>query len=190
MAANWAIELAYKDAFPRHSVFFGSDFEDSLLKIGPEGPRAVPNQRPWREGPAEVGLPKGVKEKHFGHILLRELRGLERQRRPDIIDFTKRVFYEIKSSGYEDRGQVQLRSYYKITEEILIHHGYTEPPWKLATTALWYPKHVLAMVSPDPVLELVVCTEQTDPRDPSGRLLDRIPQPSPASSVRASEGNS
>lgn len=164
MAANAAIEQAYlADPTRRnHSVFFGSDFEDSLLKIGPEGPRGVPNRRPWREGPAEVRLPKGVKEKRFGNILLDQLRGLERQRRPDIIDFTDRVFYEIKSNGYQDSGQVQLQSYYAITEAILRHHGQTEPPWRLETAPPWYPKHVLPMLSPDPRLELVVCTDQTD----------------------------
>jgi hypothetical protein len=162
MAANNAIEQAYRDAHLNNSIFFGSDFEDSLLKIGPEGPRAVPNRRPWREGPAEVALPKGVKEKSFGNILLRDLRGLERQRRPDIVDFTARAFYEIKSTGYEDRGQVQLQSYYKITETILMHHGVDEPPWRPDSTPYWYPKHVLPMWSPDPRIELAVCTEATD----------------------------
>src|SRR5262249_47216414 len=87
MAANAAIEQAYRDAHLNNSIFFGSDFEDSLLKIGPEGPRAVPNRRPWREGPAEVGLPSGVKERRFGNILLQELRGLERQPPPHLFAF-------------------------------------------------------------------------------------------------------
>jgi hypothetical protein len=162
MAANNAIEEAYRIAHPKNSVFFGSDFEDSLLKIGPEGPRAVPNRKPWREGPAEVALPKGVREKNFGNILLRNLRGLERQRRPDIVDFTHRAFYEIKSTGFEDRGQMQLDSYYKITEKILIQHGTYEPGWHPESTPYWYPRHVLPMWSPDPRIELSVCTKATD----------------------------
>jgi hypothetical protein len=162
MAANNAIEEAYRIAHPKNSVFFGSDFEDSLLKIGPEGPRAVPNRKPWREGPAEVALPRGVRDPKFGNILLRELRGLERQRRPDIVDFTHRAFYEIKSTGYEDRGQMQLQSYYKITERILIHHGAYEPGWHPESTPYWYPRHVLPMWSPDPRIELSVCTQATD----------------------------
>jgi hypothetical protein len=162
MAANNAIEQAYRDAHPSNSVFFGSDFEDSLLKIGPEGPRAVPNRKPWRQGAAEVALPKGVREKHFGNILLRDLRGLERQRRPDIVDFTHRAFYEIKSTGYEDQGRMQLESYYKITEAILRQHGANEPGWHPESTPYWYPRHVLPMWSPDPRMELVVCTEGTD----------------------------
>jgi Domain of unknown function (DUF4157) len=162
MAANNAIEEAYRIAHPKNSIFFGSDFEDSLLKIGPEGPRAVPNRKPWREGPAEVALPKGVREKNFGNILLRDLRGLERQRRPDIVDFTHRAFYEIKSAGFEDRGRVQLESYYKITEAILRQHGAYEPGWHSESTPYWYPKHVLPMWSPDPRMELAVCTQATD----------------------------
>jgi hypothetical protein len=146
MAANNAIEQAYRDAHPSNSVFFGSDFEDSLLKIGPEGPRAVPNRKPWRQGAAEVALPKGVREKHFGNILLRDLRGLERQRRPDIVDFTHRAFYEIKSTGYEDQGRMQLESYYKITEAILRQHGANEPGWHPESTPYWYPRHVLPHV--------------------------------------------
>jgi hypothetical protein len=176
MAANAAIEQAYLEDPSRrnHSVFFGSDFDNSLLKIGPEGPRGVPNRRPWREGPAEVQLPKGVKEKRFGNLLLDQLRGLERQRRPDIIDFTDRVFYEIKSTGYEDRGQVQLHSYYKITEAILRQHGQNEPPWRLETAPPWYPKHVLPMLSPDPRIELVVCTEATDHTRYPGMILYEV----------------
>jgi len=176
MAANAAIEQAYLDDPSRrnHSVFFGSDFDNSLLKIGPEGPRAVPNRRPWREGPAGVLLPKGVKEKRFGNLLLDQLRGLERQRRPDIIDFTDRVFYEIKSTGYEDRGQVQLQSYYAITEAILRQHGQTEPPWRLETAPPWYPKHVLPMLSPDPRIELVVCTEATNHSTYPGMILYEV----------------
>lgn len=174
MAANAAIEQAYRDSYPHNSVFFGSDFEDSLLKIGPEGPRAVPNWKPWRTGPAEVSLPKGVQEKHFGNILLRNLRGLERQRRPDIVDFTRHVFYEIKSTGYEDRGQMQLESYYKITETILIDHGNTEPGWRLSTAPPWYPRHVLPMLSPDPTLELAVCTEATDHTRYPGMIIYEV----------------
>ena len=174
MAANTAIEQAYRYAFPNNSVFFGSDFEDSLLKIGPEGPRAVPNRKPWREGPAEVSLPKGVKEKHFGNILLRDLRGLERQRRPDIVDFTNRAFYEIKSTGYEDRGRMQLESYYKITEAILTQHGASEPGWHPESTPYWYPGHVLPIRSPDPRIELAVCTEATDHTRYPGMIIYEV----------------
>ncbi len=176
MAANAAIEQAYLEDPSRrnHSVFFGSDFDNSLLKIGPEGPRGVPNRRPWREGPAEVLLPKGVKEKRFGNLLLDQLRGLERQRRPDIIDFTDRVFYEIKSTGYEDRGQVQLQSYYAITEAILRQHGQSEPPWRLETAPPWYPRHVLPMLSPDPRIELIVCTEATNHSTYPGMILYEV----------------
>lgn len=176
MAANAAIEQAYLEDPSRrnHSVFFGSDYDNSLLKIGPEGPRAVPNRRPWREGPAGVLLPKGVKEKRFGNLLLDQLRGLERQRRPDIIDFTDRVFYEIKSTGYEDRGQVQLQSYYAITEAILRQHGQNEPPWRLETAPPWYPKHVLPMLSPDPRIELIVCTEATNHTTYPGMILYEV----------------
>jgi Domain of unknown function (DUF4157) len=175
MAANEAIELAYKEEHPNNVVFYGSDFENSLLKIGPEMPYPVPHRRPFRPGVAEVILPRGVRNQRFGNILLRELRGLERQRRPDIIDFTKRAFYEIKSTGYADRGTVQLRSYYKITESILMHHGEDEPPWRLETAPPWYPKHVLSMLSPNPAsLSLVVCTQATNHTEYPGMILYEV----------------
>jgi hypothetical protein len=142
---------------------YGSDFENNLLKIGPEVPFAVPNRRPSRPGVAEVRLPKGAPNQRFRNLLLEQLRGLERQRRPDIIDFTNRAFYEIKSTGYADRGTVQLRSYYKIMEVTLRQHGQHEPPWRLETAPPWYPDHVLSMLSPNPQsLNLVVCTQETD----------------------------
>lgn len=177
MAANEAIELAYKND-PKHAnhvTFFGSDFDNSLLKIGPEMPTRVPNRRPSRPGVAEVTLPKGVPNQKFGNLLLQELRGLERQRRPDIIDFTNRAFYEIKSSGYRDRGTIQLRSYYKITEMILRQHGGSEPPWILETAPLWYPDHVLSMLSPTPqTRKLVVCTQETDHVNYPGMILYEV----------------
>ncbi|MPZ31120.1 MAG: DUF4157 domain-containing protein [Rhodospirillales bacterium] len=177
MAANEAIELVYKNdpKHVNHIMFFGSDFENSLLKIGPEMPTRVPNRRPSRPGVAEVRLPKGVPNQRFGNLLLQELRGLERQRRPDIIDFTNRAFYEIKSNGYQDRGSVQLRSYYKITEMILRQHGQSEPPWRLDTAPPWYPDHVLSMLSPTPQSrKLVVCTQQTDHVRYPGMILYEV----------------
>jgi hypothetical protein len=186
MAANSAIELAYRNAYPRNTIFFGSDFEDSLLKIGPEGPRGVPSRSPWREGPAEVALPNDAEESRFANMLLRNLRGLERQRRPDIVDFTKRAFYEIKSTGYQDRGQEQLKSYYRITEEILVQHGSADAAWRrdkrgddevgwnLLSRPYWYPKHVLPMWSPDPSKDLVVCTETTDHTEYPGMIIYEV----------------
>jgi len=172
MAANEAIELAYKNdpAKKNHVVLFGSDFEDSLLKIGPECPKPVPNRRPFRPGTAEINLPKGTGER-FGRILLQELRGLARQRRPDIIDFTERAFYEIKTTGYADRGQVQLQSYYKIAEAIRRQYAPDIGDWIHDTAPGWYPAGELAMVSPDPRADYIVCTEATDHKQYNGMVL-------------------
>jgi hypothetical protein len=177
MAANEAIEVHYEQDFPNDVLFFGSDFDDSFLKIGPEMPLTVYNKRvykprPHRPGVAEVQLPKGSKRAKFGNLLLSKLRGLEKQRRPDIINFTKRAFYEIKSSGYADLGTVQLQSYYKIAEEIRRAEAPDEPPWKLETAPPFIPDSVLPMLSPDPRKSaFIVCTEATNPKKYPGMIL-------------------
>jgi hypothetical protein len=58
-------------------------------------------------GVTEVQISKA---RYGGNLLLRHLRGIRAQRRPDIIDFTNRVFYEIKSADDTRKGTVQLAS--------------------------------------------------------------------------------
>ncbi len=141
MPANEAIEIAYKEApgNRKHAdaIFFGSQFENS-----------------------DVRLPKGAPNKRFTNLLLSKLRGIRNQRRPDIIDFENRVFYEIKSADDTARGTVQLESYYRLTEEIRrAHADFDEPPWKIEY-ATWYPPHVLPLPS-DPQFK-IICTQATD----------------------------
>src|SRR5262249_35141231 len=66
-----------------------------------------------------------------------------------------------------------LKSYYRITETILIQHG-PRPGWNPVSAPPWYPKHVLAMLSPDPTVELVVCTQATDHTRYPGMILYEV----------------
>jgi hypothetical protein len=149
--ANEAIEIAYKEDSRNRkhgdAIFFGSQFESRR----------------------DVLVPSGAPNKKFANLLLSKLRGITAQRRPDIIDFTNRVFYEIKSADDTRKGTVQLASYYILAEEI--RHEYaasTEPPWRVEY-ATWYPPHVLPLGG-DP-LNKIVCTQATDHKRFPGLIL-------------------
>lgn len=154
MPANEAIELAYKNAPENRAhadaIFFGSQFEN-----------------------IDVRLPNGAPNKRYGNLLLGKLRGLVKQRRPDIIDFYNRVFYEIKSDGDQNQGMVQLESYYRIAETIRhAHADFDEPPW-IVEYATWYPPHVLPLPL-DPTK--IVCTQATDHNRWPGLILYDVRQ--------------
>ena len=145
MAANNAIEQAYRDAHPNNSVFFGSDFEDSLLKIGPEGcagtedktgRHALPKRRCRRV------WGKGTSATFFCAICA----GWRGSADPTSSISPTALFTRSKYTGYEDRGRMQLESYYKITEAILTKHGENEPGWHPESTPDRYPRHVLPML--------------------------------------------
>jgi len=147
IGGNWAIEIAYKEENQSHenAIFFGSQYEN-----------------------VDVLLPKGAPNKKFGNMLLSRLRGLQNQRRPDIIDFHNRVFYEIKTPEFVNEGMVQIESYYKIAKTVLREYArFDEPEWK-RSDATWYPPHVLAYPS-DP--RNIVCTQATDHRAYPGLIL-------------------
>lgn len=139
--ANEAIEMAYRDdpkTGPRNALFFGSQFESSRDVLPPAG---VPNRK-------------------FATNLLKDLRGIKNQRRPDIIDFHLRVMYEIKTTGFVDSGTVQKESYYEVADLVRRHHApNSEPPWR-AEYATWYPPHALPF--PTDPLRKIVCTQATD----------------------------
>jgi Domain of unknown function (DUF4157) len=149
--ANEAIEIAYKqdpnNKDHANAIFFGSQFETGR----------------------DVLLPSGAPNKKFGNLLLRRLRGISNQRRPDIIDFSSRVFYEIKSADDTRKGTVQLTSYYKVADEIRREYAaFKEPPWKVEY-ATWYPPHVLPL--PGDPLNKIVCTQATDHKRFPGLIL-------------------
>lgn len=151
IGGNWAIELAYKQAHEDHAdaLFFGSQYEGE--RFG-----------------ADVLLPKGAPNKAFGDMLLSRLRGLQNQRRPDIIDFKRRVFYEIKTPRFVDSGMVQLGSYYKIANELIREYAaFREPAWK-RSEANWYPPHMLPYPGD---WKAIVCTQETDHGRYPGMIL-------------------
>lgn len=151
LPANESIEIAYKeDADNRghaNAIFFGSQFETGR----------------------DVRLPSGAPNKKFGNLLLSKLLGIKNQRRPDIIDFSSRVFYEIKSADDTRRGTVQLESYYALTDQIRRAYADSEPPWKVEY-ATWYPPHVLPLPG-DSLNNKIVCTQATDHKRFPGLIL-------------------
>jgi hypothetical protein len=82
LPANQAIENAYKDSHTNNSVLVGTDFEEGFIRF--------PVQR-------EIRSPQNSHNKEFSDYLLKSLRGLGGgPRKPDIVDFDERSFYEIK----------------------------------------------------------------------------------------------
>ena len=138
LPANLAIERAYRDD-PKHKghcVLTGSDFEYG--------------------GKLGISVPKGCPDRKFADEFLARLKGIKNQLAPDIIDFTSRTFYEIKTLGYTVPGAAQLRSYYKLADAIQKELGGT--PWKIEH-ATWYPPHVMPLPG-NP--GKVICTQLTD----------------------------
>jgi hypothetical protein len=152
--ANEAIEKAYREAKRLHgdAIFFGSQFETGR----------------------DVLLPRGARNKAFGNELLRRLRGLQAQLRPDIIDFEERVFYEIKTAKTAnispEKVRAQLLHYYSTAEAIRKAYGVAlEREWT-NFNATWKPPHQLPLGGD--VLKKFVCTAATDyTRWPSGLIL-------------------
>jgi hypothetical protein len=138
LEANELIEGIYlidpRTGGPSGSVIFGSQFETGR----------------------DILPPKGFPNKRFAEFLLQNLRGIRNQRRPDIIDFKNRVFYEIKTVSYAGKGRTQIESYYKVAETIRATEFPTEPPWRIEY-ATWYPPHEIPMT-----LNRIVCTQATD----------------------------
>jgi hypothetical protein len=82
MAANLAIEEVYRMENGDHGVLFGSQFEEGFAAAGIQ---------------REIRLPERAPNKEFGNYLLEQLRGPRGgPRKPDIVDFNDRAFYEIK----------------------------------------------------------------------------------------------
>jgi hypothetical protein len=150
MAANSAIELAYGRDHPNHVVLYGSDFAS-------EGPGGT------------ILLPKGVPDAARMNSLLRQLRGLSNQRKPDIIDFTDRTMYEIKPAGSDVVvGLVQGQSPIAIANAIAAKEGMD--PWH-PEMCTWEPGHVLPYPG-DPTRR--VCTGETDSSAARGLILYRV----------------
>ena len=144
IGGNWAIEMAYKNdpQIQDHvdALFFGSQYEGERFGT-------------------DVLLPKGAPNKAFGDMLLTRLRGLTNQRRPDIIDFKNRVFYEIKTPRFVNQGMVQIESYYRVANEIIREYArFHEPAWDRGK-ARWYPAHMLPYPGD---WRAIVCTQETD----------------------------
>jgi len=135
-AANLAIEQAYKAAHPSHIMLVGSDFPTGGTPgKGPSITIAV--GKPW------------MKE------MLKGFKGLSRDLAPDIIDFTSRTIYEIKTRSGAAAGVYQLANYYKIANAILEPMGVPQFNQDFAT---WYPPHILPYPSRS---DRKVCTQST-----------------------------
>jgi len=147
LPANQAIEMAYLASYPNHVVLFGSQFEG------------------WRD----IRLPRGTPNRGADDAILNALRGRSQQRAPDIIDFTDRVFYEIKTVGYAGDGMDQLMTLHTLIGAIGRQHG--GPHWN-PDLASWYPPHVLPFPG-DP--QKSVCTAATThSQSPAGLILYKV----------------
>lgn len=159
--ANQVIEAAYllQKADHKDSILLGSQFIYG--------------------GNQEIQLPKGAPNKAFGNYLLKELRGIAQQLKPDIVDFKERVFYEIKSARDATMNPVKVRNqlehYYKLTEAIRKQYGAAnEPSWN-QPDATWKPPAVMPL--PGSVGNRFVCTSATDYSVwPSGLVLYDVRQ--------------
>jgi hypothetical protein len=152
--ANRLLERTYRatHAGPRDQILVGSDF---LYGGNPD---------------FGITLPRGAKDARFAQEFLAELRGVRRQRAPDIIDFTARTIYEIKTAGYADEGQKQLGDEYRLAEVLQIKHG--GPPWN-RVNATWFPPHVLGPLEGNP--DCVLCTAATKhPVGKEGLILYQV----------------
>ena len=147
-AANLTIEAAYAARFGRSGVIFGSEYK-----------RYTGEYLISEIGYSDRGLA-------FARELLKDLRGTEAQNAPDIVDFKRRCFYEIKTDlkarQEPQKVQDQLLDLYRKTRAIAkANFGTSSEPqgnWDPAN-ATWYPPHVLK-VPGDP--NLMVCTCATD----------------------------
>jgi hypothetical protein len=132
--ANRAIEMAYRDDPQKqgHGVLFGSQFEEGFAGQGIL---------------REIRLPDKAPNKEFGNLLLNELRGPRGgPRKPDIVDFTDRVFYEIKTifafTEYRQSVIEQHLSLYRLAEQIVndfnqAKRNTTAPGGRLAIQDPW-----------------------------------------------------
>jgi hypothetical protein len=145
MPANDIIERAYRDdrAHREHCVLYGSQFEYG-----------------GTPGKVEISVPKGCPNWDLATELVTRLRGVSRQLAPDIMDFTARVFYEIKTPSGAGAGAAQLLGYYKLANSIIqsLDPDRAGPQWRIEA-ATWYPPHMLPL--PGSGVRFV-CTQLTD----------------------------
>lgn len=109
MAANTVLEQMYRVQNGDHGVLFGSQFEEGFVGRGVQ---------------REIRLPDRAPNKEFGNFLLEQLRGPRGgPRKPDIVDFNDRAFYEIKPvrTFARDRHKTiqQHVSLYRMTDSIV-----------------------------------------------------------------------
>jgi Domain of unknown function (DUF4157) len=150
--ANQAIERAYKESHHGDLVVVGSDFRKLGYLQGPDLRKSINIE-------LHLGRkPSGNEEAAFADNLLNELRGLEKQLQPDIVNFTRREFYEIKPLPYATRNVAksvnQLSHYYALANAIATKYGVQD--W-FPDTPSWYPNHVLVVSDPN----RLVCTSAT-----------------------------
>jgi len=150
LAANQAIEAAYLADHFGHDILLGSQVE-----------------------PGNFGafLPRGAANGDWANAFLSQLLGIQKQLAPDIIDFTDRVIYEIKSADFGDDGANQLSQYLKLANEIA--REIDQPPWT-NFAATWTPPVVMPLPGQNNTGK-ILCTDLTNPNSsPSGVLLYKV----------------
>jgi hypothetical protein len=146
LAANWALEVAFKNGRDDNEILFGSQISGGF-------------------GSNLTLMPRGSKDRAFTSEFLDRLRGQERQLAPDVIDFRNRVFYEFKTECYAKDGARQLQSYYAISSQIIREAG--GPPWK-QENAHWLPPKEMSLPGDS---QKTICTHLTNYSYSSGLIL-------------------
>ncbi|NLD92821.1 MAG: hypothetical protein GX639_09150 [Fibrobacter sp.] len=160
--ANRAIETTYRNKYSSNDVLSdmlferGSSMADQMLKLTRDEIWRGIQKRQWG-----TRLPRGAKERKFADYFLERYYGVSQPLRPDIIDFTRRVIYEIKTRHYISAGYQQLADDYKLAQEISDEYDREFPdegPHKwVQGTAIWKPPHIISIQQGQ-----VVCTGLTD----------------------------
>jgi len=149
LAANQALELAYKESIGSSAgVIFGSQIE--TVAPGRSGLTLLPRRSP---------------DRRFADQFLDQFRGIKNQLAPDIIDFSRKVFYEFKTPSFANQGRSQLAQYYKEANEIIAQLG--QNSWR-AEYATWYPPSTITLPGHR---ERIICTELTDHGKMPGLIL-------------------
>jgi hypothetical protein len=157
LPANQAIEQAFANdpQTKNHVYLLGSQFN-----VGPG---------------FEIRLPRGIPNKKLADEFLQQFKGIANQLAPDVMDFTDRVFYEIKTPFFWrgrqqgiPQGILQLQSYYNAIESIRQKMGPAGgPPWD-QSRAWWFPPHTLPFPGD---ARKRVCTQLTEYTNPDRRGL-------------------
>jgi hypothetical protein len=157
LAANLAIEFKYRAARGGNIFFLGSDFDRELNPLQLSKEQAERFRKSSKDGNELVKEANDILKELF--INYQRFRPTGQTLRPDIIDFSRREIYEIKTfrNATEQLPAVilQVEKYYKMANEAARLHS--TPTWD-PDRPFWHPPHVIQLPGDR---DKVVCTSGT-----------------------------